>query len=141
MNTNTLDKWDFQLILIFKRSNGLDIFDQLRNLWGERNAIDPKHIRLIDIAHELEKIRSFIWERNKNTTNSVFNLLLENSPYKQDMYRRDFDPILNLMTDDNKYWARVILAYGPVMRFCESSDLPPEFSDSFHNVWLKAGKP
>lgn len=142
MNTEIkLDEWDFQLILIFKRSNGLDIFDQLRFLWGERNAIDSKHIRLIDVAYELEKIRSYICEQNKNIRNTVFELLNNASPYKQDIYWRDFNPIIEQMGHDKQHWARVILAYGPVMRFCESSDLPPEFSDYFNNVWLKAGKP
>ncbi len=138
MNTNTLDEWDFQLILSFKRYR-LDIFDQLRLLWSKRNGVDSKYIRLIDIAHELEKIRLSIWEVNKNTQNSVFELLMNNYPYKQ-IHWCDFNPIIEKMKLDEQYWARLILAYGPAMRFCKSADIPG-LDDYFNNVWLKAGKP
>jgi len=136
-----LDKWDYQLILTFKRYSDLCCLTRVKELWGKRNGVKPEYIRFIDIVHELEKIRSFIWTVNKATHHSVFNILLDNSPYKENIYYEDYKPMLDMMGADERYWARLVLAYGSMVRFIDSKDLPPDFNEYFINVWIKEGNP
>ncbi len=133
-----LDQWDYQLILSFKRFNDHDDLIRAKKIWAERNKIKEEYVRFIDIVYRLEEIRDSLI--CKNTKVSVFNVLLEKSPYKSELWTKEYQNQFDELSSENEYWARLLLIYASIFRNTETKyflGLEEYYADG----WLKNGNP
>lgn len=51
-----LSEWDIKIIRYMKHKSGSVSFEELRELWAERCAVDKEYVKLADIAQHLSEI-------------------------------------------------------------------------------------
>lgn len=131
---NQLDKWDYQLILTFKRYSDNNEASRAKDIWAKRCAIDKEFIGYNDIVVRLEEIREVISQNAKQWHLNIANILEESAPRNDWKY-----PRIKSDTKEEAYWEHLLLIYASIFRHTESKYF--EGLDSYYeNVWKKEGK-
>ena len=132
---NQLDKWDYQLILTFKRYSDNNEASRAKDIWAERCALDHEFISFQDIVSHLEQTRADLYRIHPLWRFQTAHILEESAPRNDWKY-----PEVKSDSGEEAYWERLLLTYASIFRHTESKYF--EGLDNYHeNVWKKEGKP
>jgi len=139
LNMNTeikLDKWDYQLILSFKRYNDNHDIPRAINIWAERGMLDKQYIQIEWVTQRLLHIIELIKTQTKSFIYDTMNILEQASPAKD----CDFNSYALSPGPEKRYWERLFLVLSVLIAHTKSEYFPG-LDDYFTNVWLKEGNP
>jgi len=135
MNSKFFDKWDYELILTFKRYEGSDRLKHTLDLWCRRCGTTHEHIEVCYIVHRLSQIIEHLYKETGIYIFSTINILEESAPSKSWMY-----PEVTSNSGEGAYWERLLYTYSSILRHTESKYLDG-INEYFKNVWEVEGKP
>ena len=136
MSSEFFNKWDYELILTFKRYSGDNKeLERSFDIWCKHCAVPREHINASYIVHRLSQIVEYLYKETNNWIYSTISILEESAPSKDWMY-----PLIKSDSGEDAYWERLFYTYASILRHTESKHLPG-LDEYFNNVWLKEGKP